>query len=45
MNCPESENQYIEFKQSFNVAVIETLVAFADIRAERFMPVWKIMAR
>lgn len=30
MNLPESENQYVEFKQSFNAAVIETLVAFAN---------------
>lgn len=30
MRLPESENQYVEFKQSFNTAVIETLVAFAN---------------
>lgn len=30
MNLLESENQYVEFKQSFNAAVIETLVAFAN---------------
>ena len=30
MKLPESESQYVEFKQSFNAAVIETLVAFAN---------------
>ncbi|WP_293709228.1 RNA-binding domain-containing protein [uncultured Parabacteroides sp.] len=30
MLLPDSENQYIEFKQSFNAATIETLVAFAN---------------
>lgn len=30
MKLPASENQYVEFKQSFNTTVIETLVAFAN---------------
>lgn len=29
-HLPTSENQYIEFKQSFNIATIEVLVAFAN---------------
>lgn len=30
MTLPATENQYIEFKQSFNATAIETLVAFAN---------------